>query len=501
MDRRDPLDDIEEMEKALGPEHLRHPYYDSGPVDAGPAPLARAKRQRRKAANDGDLLTEDWAAQQFAQRHVGRLLFCHDTGKWYVWTGAAWAPNRSGIAFQWARELAREMSVREADKTRFIVSKTSFAAGVERFARVDPVFAVTVEGWDADPWLLATPGGTVDLRSGELRAAVPEERATKLTAVAPADAPDCPTWLRFLDQITQGDAGYVRFLRQWAGYCLTGDTSEQALCFAYGGGGNGKGVFIHVLAGILNDYAINAAMEVFTASKHDRHPTEIAALRGARLVTASETEQGRKWAEARIKQLTGGDVMRARYMRQDEFEFTPILKLLIIGNNKPGLSSVDDAARRRFNLLPFLFKPSEPDPQLEEKLRAEWPAILRWMIEGCLDWQAHRLVRPEVVKAATDEYFETQDTFSQWIEAHCIVDKGNPYRKSTTQELFESWSRFAHGNNEPVGSLKAFSENFENRGFKKLLNVPNSTGGRARGFAGVELRVDRQAGAGGRDEV
>uniref|UniRef100_UPI00226BAE28 phage/plasmid primase, P4 family n=1 Tax=Methylobacterium sp. GC_Met_2 TaxID=2937376 RepID=UPI00226BAE28 len=360
MDRRDPFD---EMEEALGPER-HHPFYhDGGPTAAGPAPEVKAKRPRKRADDNGDLLTEDWAARQFAERHVGRLLFCHDTGKWYVWTGAAWAPNRSGIAFQWARELAREMSVREADKTRFIASKTSFAAGVERFARVDPAFAVTIEGWDADPWLLATPGGTVDLRSGELREAIPAQRVTKLAAVAPAEAPDCPKWLRFLDEVTQGDAGYIRFLRQWAGYCLTGDTSEQALCFAYGGGGNGKGVFIHVLAGILNDYALNAAMEVFTASKHDRHPTEIAALRGARLVTASETEQGRKWAEARIKQLTGGDVMRARFMRQDEFEFTPVLKLLIIGNNKPGLSSVDDAARRRFNLLPFLFKPAVPDPQ------------------------------------------------------------------------------------------------------------------------------------------
>ncbi|MCJ2035756.1 phage/plasmid primase, P4 family [Methylobacterium sp. J-068] len=451
-----------------------------------------------RAGSNGDLLTEDHAARQFAERYSGELLFCHDTGKWHEWTGAAWVPNRQGKAFQWARELARELCADEDPKTRFIASKTSFAGGVEKFSRVDPVFAVTIEGWDSDPWLLGTPGGTVDLRTGDLREARREERITKLTAVTPAEAPDCPTWFQFLQDVTQGDAGYIRFIQQWAGYCLTGDTSEQALCFAFGGGGNGKGVLIHVLAGILNDYALNAAMETFTAAKHDRHPTEIAALRGARLVTASETEQGRQWAESRIKQLTGGDVMRARYMRQDEFEFMPVLKLLIIGNNKPGLSSVDDAARRRFNLLPFLFKPAVPDPRLEEKLKAEWPAILRWMIEGCLDWQANRLVRPDVVKDATDEYFTAQDTFSQWLEERCIVDRSNPYRKATTKELFDSWSKYAFGNNEAVGSLKAFSENFEKRGFKKLLNVPTGLGTRARGFAGVEVRVDPAQG--GRDE-
>lgn len=460
--------------------------------------LFEEQQHSRTHNSDVDLLTEDWAAQQFAERYAGKLLFCHDTAKWHEWSGASWSPNRAGVAFQWARELARELCQDEAPKTRFIASKTSFAAGVERFCRSDPTFAVTIEGWDADPWLLGTPGGTVDLRTGELRKAKREERITKLTAVAPAETPDCTTWLRFLDDVTQGDAGYIRFLQQWAGYCLTGDTSEQALCFAFGGGGNGKGVLIHVLAGILKDYAVNAAMETFTASKHDRHPTEIAALRGARLVTASETEQGRQWAEARIKQLTGGDTMRARYMRQDEFEFTPVLKLLIIGNNKPGLSNVDDAARRRFNLLPFLFKPAVPDPRLEEKLRAEWPAILRWMIDGCLDWQANRLVRPDVVKVATDEYFTTQDTFSQWLEERCIVDRTNPYRKATTKELFDSWSKYALGNNEPVGSLKAFSENFEKRGFKKLLNVPTGLGTRARGFGGIEVRADHSTG--GRDE-
>jgi putative DNA primase/helicase len=151
-------------------------------------------------------------------------------------------------------------------------------------------------------------------------------------------------------------------------------------------------VFLNALTAILSAYAATAAMDTFTASKGDKHPTDLAMLRGARLVTASETEEGRAWAEARIKQITGGDPITARFMRQDFFTFVPQFKLTIVGNHQPVLKNVDDAARRRFNIVPFTRKPSHPDPQLEEKLRAEYPAILRWMVDGCLDWQKHGLV-------------------------------------------------------------------------------------------------------------
>ncbi len=447
------------------------------------------QRKGQRPGSNTELLTEDWAARTFAERHSGKLLFCHDSGKWHLWTGAAWVPNRCGVAFQWARELAREMRAGEPAKTQFIVSKVSFASGVERFARSDPTFAVTIEGWDPDPWLLGTPDSTVNLRTGEVRPARREDRITKLTAVSPAAAPDCPTWMRFLDDATGGDAALIRFLQQWCGYSLTGLTREHALVFVYGPGGNGKSVFLNVLTAILGAYATTAAMDTFTASKGDKHPTDLAMLRGARLVTASETEEGRAWAEARIKQLTGGDPITARFMRQDFFTFTPTFKLTIVGNHRPTLRSVDDAARRRFNIVPFIRKPERPDPQLEEKLRTEWPAILRWMIDGCLDWQANGLSRPEVVKAATEEYFSAQDIFSQWLDECCVVDQANPYRKATSQELFGSWCEYAKLNNEPTGTLTSFGDRMDKLGFKKKDKVPSPSGRRARGYEGIELQT------------
>ena len=249
---------------------------------------------------------------------------------------------------------------REAEfKTRAITGKAAFAGAVERYAQRDRAFAVTAEAWDRDLWLLGTPGGVVDLRTGTLRPPRREDMITRITAVAPAPpGTTCDRWLTFLDQATGKDDALIRFLQQWCGYCLTGSTREHALLFVHGPGGNGKSVFLNTVSRILGDYARAAPMETFTASIGDRHPTELAMLRGARLVTATETEEGRAWAEARIKQMTGGDPITARFMRQDHFTYTPQFKLTIAGNHKPSLRNVDEAARRRFNIVPFTRRPA-----------------------------------------------------------------------------------------------------------------------------------------------
>jgi putative DNA primase/helicase len=353
-------------------------------------------------------LTEDGAAIAFTQRHRDQLRYCHDTGAWFAWAGTHWRQNRDGLAFTWARDLVRSLNRDTEFKTKAITGKAAFAGAVEKFAQRDRAFAVTAEAWDQDPHLLGTPGGTVDLRTGLLRPAERANHITRVTAVAPAPTAHCPTWLAFLQQATAGDAELIRFLQQWCGYCLTGVTREHALLFIYGPGKNGKSVLLNTVSRILAAYCRSAPMDTFTSSSGDKHPTDLAMLRGARLVTATETEEGRAWAEARIKQMTGGDPVTARFMRQDFFTYTPQFKLTIAGNHKPALKNVDDAARRRFNIVPFLHTPPQPDKHLEEKLQREWPGILRWMIDGCLDWQRAGLVRPKVVADATAEYFEAQ---------------------------------------------------------------------------------------------
>lgn len=430
---------------------------------------------------DQDIVTEDGAALDFARAYDGRLRYCHSTGAWFHWTGVVWERDHVHRAFQWARELARNLAAAEAARVRYITSKAAFAGAVERFARVDPKLAVTADAWDHDPMLLGTPGGAVDLRTGRIVDANPASGITRTTAIAPATVASCPLWLAFLDQSTGGDAELIRFLKQWAGYCLTGLTREHALAFIYGGGGNGKSVFLNVLTGILAAYATTAAMDTFTASKGEKHPTDMAMLRGARLVTASETEEDRAWAEARIKQMTGGDPITARFMRQDFFTFTPTFKLTIVGNHQPMLRNVDDAARRRFNIIPFTRKPERPDRHLEEKLRAEWPGILRWMLDGCLDWQRNGLTQPKSVRVATAEYFAEQDLFGQWLQEECVIE---PAAWSPTADLFESWTKFARAAADEPGKGKTFGAAMRRKGFSDERKQ------HARGWRGIRVKSD-----------
>jgi P4 family phage/plasmid primase-like protien len=431
---------------------------------------------------NGFSLTEDGIALAFTAAHQDQLRYDHTRGAWYQWTGKAWRQDETKLAFSWSRRICRQIASRSdiEAKTFVTLCKAATAAAVERFAQSDPALAVTSAIWDRDTFMLGTPGGTVDLHTGEMRNPAPEDFITKLTSVAPAPTPDCPLWLAFLHDATAGDQGLIRFLRQWCGYCLTGDTREHALLFAHGPGGNGKGVLLNTVSRIMGDYARTASMETFTAAATDRHPTDLAMLRGARLVTASETEEGRAWAESRIKQMTGGDPIAARFMRQDFFEFVPQFKLTIIGNHKPVLRNVDDAARRRFNMAPFLFKPAVVDRELEQKLKAEWPAILRWMIEGCLDWLKNGLVRPAVVMDATAEYFSEQDTVQQWIAECCIL---SPTQSDTMAALFKSWSDYALANGEKPGTTKWFSQTLARQGCEAVKSVIGERG--KRGFKGI----------------
>jgi putative DNA primase/helicase len=224
-------------------------------------------------------------------------------------------------------------------------------------------------------------------------------------------------------------------------------------------------------------------METFTASKGDRHPTELADLRGARLVTASETEEGRNWAESRIKQLTGGDRISARFMRQDFFEFQPTFKLFIAGNHKPTLCSVDEAIRRRFHMIPFAvtIPPNERDGELTEKLKAERPGILKWLIEGCLRWQREKLAPPQAVTAATAEYMEAEDAISSWIGDRCELD---PVAWTSSTALFGSWVAWANTAGERVGSQKRLTQKLESHGFRRHKTRY------AQGFCGLRVRLD-----------
>ncbi|MGE0650800.1 MAG: phage/plasmid primase, P4 family [Alphaproteobacteria bacterium] len=414
--------------------------------------------------------SDDALALRFTDRHEQDLRFVNLWGRWLIWNGQRWVIDDTQNALDLARFIAREASaeILETNGTARLAATVASAktvAAIERLARADRRHASVTDDWDADPWLLNTPSGTINLKDGRLRPHARGDKITKITAVGPGG--ECPSWLAFLDRVFAGDQALIAFAQRMLGYSLTGSIRDHALFFLYGTGGNGKGVFLNTWASILGDYAKVATMETFTATHGERHSTDVAMLRGARAVIAQETEEGQRWAEARFKAMTGGDAISARFMRQDNFTFTPTFKLMIAGNHKPSLRSVDEAVRRRFNLVPFTvtIPKEERDPTLLEKLKAEWPGILAWAIEGCLEWQRIGLTPPPAVQAATADYLANEDSIGLFLAECCATD--DPNASTEVNELFAAWSAWSAQAGEFTGSVKRFSTALATRGLHR----------------------------------
>ncbi len=452
------------------------------------------ERQLRRAYDRADDdVTEQSVAIAFRDLHEGQLLFNHDSSRWHVWDGACWRPDRTKRAFNFAVEACGTAVAGTNSKRNKSMLRASAANGVESIARADPVFAVTSDRFDQDPFLLGTPGGTVSLQTGELRLARQGDFITKLTAVSPIsldefDAErDCPRFLAFLRDATGSDKELTLALQCWFGYNLTGDVREEQLAFIHGPGGSGKSTLINTVGDIVGDYCLNIPIETLTESRNEHHSTEIARLHGSRMAWASETQQGRAWNQKRITELTGGDMITARFMRQDFFSFKPQFKLTIVGNNQPSLRQVDAAIRRRFNVIPFRHPPQKADDTLKAQLRDEAPGILSWLIIGCLEWQKRGLRWPKVVTDYTREYLAEQDTFQQWLDERCEV---NPSYADTTDNLFSSWSDFAWSRREDAGNkTQTFPDMMREHGFERAGKV-----NWARGWKGLRIKPDEDGG-------
>ena len=426
--------------------------------------------------------TEDALALAFTRRYHRDWRYVAAWGRWLVWDGHLWRTEDTLAATDLIRCVCRHAAV-HADNPKIAakLATSGTVGGVERLARADRRHAATTAEWDADPWLLNTPGGVVDLRTGRQRTHDRADRMTKITTATPSGI--CPIWQQFLVEVTGGDVDLQAYLQRMAGYTLTGSTQEHALFFLYGTGANGKSVFVNTLATILGDYAANAPMDTFMETRTDRHPTDMAGLRGARFVAAIETEQGRRWAESKVKNLTGGDNISARFMRQDFFEFFPQFKLVVAGNHKPAIRNIDEAMKRRLHLIPFTITvpPERRDKHLQQKLLAERDGILAWAVQGCLDWQRlGRLDPPQQVLEATEEYFEAEDALGRWLDERCVRETN---AKSLSAELFNDWKQWADAAGEFIGSQKRFSDLLITRDVEKWRNPSG-----LRGFRGIGLK-------------
>ena len=425
-------------------------------------------------------------AERLIHHHGQDIKYNNLFGKWYLWDNKRWNEDKVNRMQQLAKKTVRKIyeEAAQAEDSDMRKSLSEHAVRSESRARIESMIflsksevPILPDIMDSDLWLLNCNNGVVNLKTGKL---TPHNRNYMMTKISPIDfdpAAECPTWIQFLKDIMQDEAGKVKeelieFLQKAVGYSLTGDTSEQVLFFLYGTGRNGKSTFVNVIKEMLGDYGKQTNAETFTVKKSDRVNNDIAALKGARLVAATESEEGARLAESLVKQLTGGEPILARFLHQEFFEYIPQFKILFTTNHKPVIRGADEGIWRRIRLVPFTVRiPDEKlDKNLPEKLRAEMPGILRWAVEGCLKWQQHGLGNPKEVQDATASYRDEMDTMGNFLQENCLIHEN---AKCVVSDLYRKYTEWCEENGEYELSKQRFNRKIEERGFSKK----RSTGG------------------------
>lgn len=444
-------------------------------------------------------------AKRLVARHGENIRYVSAWGKWLVWDGRRWAPDETGEVHRLAKETVLGIYTEVAqciddDQRRALAkhARSSESAGrlaaMVLLAQTEESIPVLTDDLDRDPWRLNLLNGTLDLKTGELRSHRREDLITKLAPVACDPLAECPTWLSVVERAMDNRKPLIEYLQTAFGYCVTGDTSEKAMLIFHGSGDNAKSVITTGFSGLLGDYAQETPVETLTIRKNEGIPNDVARLKGARLVTASEGERGQRLAESLIKRLTGGDKVTARFLHQEFFEFFPQFKIILSTNNKPVIRGGDQAIWNRIHLVPFdvCIPKSEQIPRtvLMERIKAERSGMLNWIIEGCLRWQRDGLKKPGEVEQATAEYRGDMDLMAGFLGDCCKI---NPLAKTKTIDLFNAYERWCTENKEESVHMRTFVSILQERGFKRAR-----IGARAdKGFQGIGLisGTDRQTNA------
>lgn len=428
-------------------------------------------------------------AEYFAQYYAGRVKHCAEMDKWLVWDGKRWAVDSSSQIMVLAGKCIRSMydflsGMEPPQRTQLFkhATKSEDANKLSSMVKLARGYmSVSVDALDQDPWLLNAPTGIIDLHDGLLGKHDPSKNMTKIINAEYDPAAACPTFERFIESTFDGNLNVIGFVQRFLGYCLTGITREQQFVIAWGSGRNGKGTLLNLITDILADYAKTTPTEVLYAKKFDKPSNDIARLNGARFVLASEGERGKRLDEPLVKKMTGQDVLAARFLYKETFEFMPQFKIILMTNDKPSASEDDAALWARIQLVPFTrkFEGAAQDKNLKEKLSREMSGILNWLIKGCLAWQREGLAPPEEVVQATQEYRGENDRLRDWINECCET---GPDKNSNSKALYKSFIAWSmSGGEKNIMKLKYFNAALEKKGFYKYPGGGNVT--KTRGIA------------------
>ena len=451
-----------------------------------PRPAARAELEhepvqftidgRAERAHKSFMLTETGNAERFAHRfgHVAR--YSYELERWFVWNAQRWVEDKSGEVERMGKTVVRDLYQEAADldddKRASLAkwaakSETATArANMLRLAHSENGLQIRVADLDKSEWLLNVENGTVDLKTGELLAHDRAHMLTKLSPTRYGRGARAPLWEKFLARVLP-EADVRAFVQRLIGYALTGAIRENVFPVFWGTGSNGKSVFVEAVRHAMGaDYAGTINPQILLHARGQENDDERAtlALLGKRLCIASETKDQRRLNEALVKKITGGDTLRARSLYQEAFDFRPTHKVILCTNHRPELGDTSHGIRRRVLLVPWTvtIPEAEQDPTLSEKLKAEAPGILAWAVEGCLAWQAGGLAAPASVKAATDEYFQAEDTLAAFLDDECVVKDGE---RCKATPLFDRYRQWASENGAEELTQKRFVGTMKERGF------------------------------------
>lgn len=438
-------------------------------------------------------------SERLVARHGDELRYCFDFGKWLAWDSVRWAIDRNGVAIEAAKDTARKILIEAAtlgdkEDSRKLAAWSFRSQSRDRLSAMlylaQSNLSVRPEQLDTHPWLLNVANGTIDLRTGK---PCPADRADLLTKAAPVvydSTAQCEQWLSFLDRIFDGNKELIRYVQKAAGYSLTGLDTEECFFVLYGVGQNGKSTLVETLSALLGtDYAQQATPDLLMQKKQERHATELAVLRGARLVASVETGQGKRLNEALIKSMTGGDRIRANFMHQDTFEFRPEFKVWLSTNHKPVITGTDLGIWRRIRLIPFLVKIPDEERDGAFKTRLREPAalsgILNWAVKGVLLWQQEGLKPPQEVMEATQTYREEMDVLAAWLADCCVINK---LAEAKAADLYDSYKAWCEEQGERFESQQSFGLRLSERGLERKRGTAG-----AHRWLGIGLRASDSA--------
>ncbi len=447
--------------------------------------VCKYKKGKKPVEIDDVIYSDTYNAKVFHEIMGEKIRWCRDLGGWFIYDGKRWEKDSNDAIKRLALDVSEEIGERMrrmGKKQLSNLRKIHTDQGINSMIScAKPLFGASVGEFDKDKQLFNCMNGTYDLNRNIFVEFRPEDLITKVSGVNYDIHAEASRWKTFLDEVFIGEVELIEYIQRIVGYSMTAYTKEHCMFILYGHGRNGKNIFTEAISGVLGDYAMNCPSSMFVQKQNPGIPNDVARLKGARFVTASETNANITMDEELIKQLTGNKIITARFLNREFFDFEATFKIFLATNHKPNIRGIDTGIWSRIQMIPFRMTvtPETEDKNLAEKLAAEKSGIFNWMIEGYNQWVKRGIDVPNIIKQSTQLYRDEEDDLGQFIKSECIIEKGGFIPSQEFRERFKLTMGYRKG-------TKALSEYMEKNGFKSSDDTRLYFNGKQRrGFIGI----------------